>query len=89
MRCGAVKIRNVFDGPKIIAVVGDVNSAKSNLLYWFLDELKKIGTFNLYTYGLRSKIKDAVKIYSVDELERIRDSIIFIDELMSLWDLDN
>lgn len=84
-----MKFKEVFGSPKIIAVVGDVNTAKSNLLYWFLEELKKVGTFNLYTYGLRSDIKDSIKIYSVDELERIKDSIIILDELMSLWDLDN
>lgn len=79
----------MFDTPKIIAVVGDVNEAKSNLLYYLLDELRGIGKFNLYTYGLRSNIAGAVKIFSVNELEQIKNSVIILDELMSLWDLDN
>jgi len=82
-------IHNMFSEPRIIAVCGDVNEAKSNLLYYLLDELKKIGSFNLYTYGLRSEIKGAITIFSVNELEQIRDSVIILDELMSLWDLDN
>ena len=84
-----MKIKDVFDKPKIICVVGDVNEAKSNLLYYLLEELKKVGTFNLYTYGLRVEIKGARQIFSVDELERIKDSIVILDEVMSLWDLDN
>lgn len=89
MGYGNVKFKEIFDGPKIICVVGDVNSAKSNLLYYFLEGLKGVGTFKLYIYGLRANIKGAIKIFSVDELERIRDSVIILDELMSLWDLDN
>lgn len=84
-----MKLKEVFNKPKIIAVVGDVNEAKSNLLYYLLEGIKVYGEFKLYTYGLRSKIKGAVRIYSVKELEEIKDSIIILDELMSLWDLDN
>ena len=82
-------VLRVFSSPRIIAIIGDVNEAKSNLLYYFIDELRKKGSFNLYTYGLRSIIKDSKKIFSVDELEQIKDSVIILDELMSLWDLDN
>lgn len=84
-----MKFKEVFDKPKIIAVVGDVNEAKSNLLYYLLDGLQSYGKFNLYTYGLRSNIKNSTEIFSVSELEQIKDSIIILDELMSLWDLDN
>lgn len=84
-----MKVKNVFNKPKIIAVCGDVNEAKSNLLYYLLEGLDSIGDFNLYTYGMRIKIKNAVEIFSVDELEGVKDSIIVLDEVMSLWDLDN
>lgn len=84
-----VDLLKVFSCPKIIAVVGDVNTSKSNLLYHFIEELRENGSFNLYTYGLRNEIKDSKKIFSVDELERLKNSLIIIDEVMSLWDLDN
>ena len=44
-----------------MAVIGDVNSAKSNLLYHIIGELKKEGTFKLFTYGLRNEICNYLK----------------------------
>jgi len=84
-----MKIKDTFDKPKVICVVGDVNEAKSNLLYHLLDELNVYGTFKLYTYGLRADIDGATGVFSVDEIEQIKNSIIILDEVMSLWDLDN
>jgi len=84
-----MKILNLFKEPRIIAVLGDVNEAKSNLLYHILNELKKEGTFNLFTYGLRNELNEATKIFSVEELEQIKNSVIILDEVMTLWDLNN
>lgn len=81
-------IIELFDKPKIICLVGNINEGKSNMLYYLIEELRKTKTFNLYTYGLRNEIKDTTKIYSVTELEQIRNSLIIIDEVMTLWDLD-
>ena len=78
----------LFDKPRVIAIIGDINSGKSNLLYHVLNELKN-HKFNLYTYGLKSEIKKAQKIGSLIELELIRNSIIIIDEFYSLFDLDD
>ena len=84
-----MKIKKLFEKPCIIAVVGDVNEAKSNLLYHLIEELRKEGKFKLYTYGLRKKISYSTTIYSIEELEKIRNSVVIIDEVMSLWDLTN
>lgn len=81
-------IEKLFDKPKIISICGEQNSGKSNLAYYFIEELKKIGAFNLYSYGLRVDLKEQ-KIYSVEELEQIKDSIILCDEFFSLFDLEN
>lgn len=83
------KIKEMFLKPQIIALVGNVNEGKSNVLYFLIEELSKIGKFNLYTYGLRNKIKIAQEINSVAEMEKIKNSIIIIDELFSLFDLEN
>jgi len=83
-----MKVKELVSEPQIICVVGDVNSAKSNLLYHVIEEFKREGNFNLYTYGLKNRIKYATEIFSVNELEQIRNSIIIIDELNSLWDLE-
>ncbi|MGQ4876861.1 MAG: hypothetical protein ACP6IY_22575 [Promethearchaeia archaeon] len=79
----------MFEKPCIMAVVGDVNESKSNLLYHLIEELRKEGKFSLYTYGLRKKISYSTTIYSIEELEKIRNSVVIIDEVMSLWDLTN
>jgi hypothetical protein len=83
------ELMNLFDKPKIIAIVGNVGEAKSNTLYYLLDYLGKNYNFNLYTYGLRYDITNAIRFNSVQELEQIQNSLIIIDEVMSLWDLDD
>jgi hypothetical protein len=84
-----MKITDLFEKPCIIGLIGNPNEAKSNALYETIIELRKIGTFKLCTYGLKKRIEGATEINSVNELEQIRDSIIFIDEVMSLFDLDD
>ena len=84
-----VKIENVFNKPKTIGIMSDVNEGKSNLIYHLIDELKQYGKFNLYIYGLRNMIGNAREIFSVAELEKIKNSIIIVDECFSLFDLDN
>jgi hypothetical protein len=58
-------------------------------LYHILEELAKETKFNLYTYGLKLNFTNSQQIYTVAEMENIRNSLIIIDELSSLWDLDN
>lgn len=84
-----MNIINLFDKPKIIGLIGNINEGKSNTLYYIIDELRKTKTFNLYTYGLRNEIPDTIEIYSISELEQIKNSLIVVDEVMTLWDLDN
>jgi hypothetical protein len=72
-------ITELFKKPEIIALVGDVNEAKSNLIYYLLNKLKGEGSFKLYTYGLRYNIEGATQIYTVVELENIKDSLVIIE----------
>jgi len=82
-------ITKLFKKPCVISIIGDVNSGKSNFLYYVIAKLKLKSKFKLYTYGLKSRLANATEIYSISELERIRDSIIILDEVMTLFDLDN
>jgi len=84
-----MKIKELFDKPKIISICADVNQGKSNLIYYLLNELKKEGTFKLFVYGLRSEIENSVRIHSIEELEGIKNSVIIVDEFFTLFDLDN
>lgn len=83
------KILELFKEPKLIGMVGDADAGKSNTLYFVVKALKSHFNFKLYTYGLRVFLQDEQKIYSVEELELIRDSIIIIDEFASLFDVDD
>lgn len=83
------KIINLFKAPKLIGLVADANEGKSNLLYWLIKALREDYKFNLYSYGLRANVVGERKIYSVEQLEIIHDSIIIIDEFASMFDIDD
>lgn len=78
----------LFDHPKLIGIVADANQGKSNLLYFMINSLRAKYNFNLYSYGLRVDLGER-KIYSVEELEVIHNSIIIIDEFASMFDVDD
>jgi len=83
------KLIDYFDKPDVIGIIADVNEGKSLLIYYLIKELQKDYTFNLVTFGLKSKIAGAETINSLEQLEAVRDSIIFIDEFYTLFDLDD
>ena len=84
-----MNIKKLFDKPKIIGIVADVDEGKSNLIYYLMSELSKTSAFSLYTYGLRKRIPNSQVINSVNEMEQIRNSILVIDEFFTLFDLNN
>jgi hypothetical protein len=79
---------SLFDKPSVIGLVANIDEGKSNLLYYLISNLVKQGNKNIISFGLRLGVGET-KIYSLEELERCRDKIIFLDELMTLFDLDN
>lgn len=82
-------ILDLFKKPKIYGVIADVNSGKSMLLYNIIEQLSRLEN-NLVVYGLRANLPCEVSvIYSIEELEKITNSIIIIDEFFSLFELDN
>ncbi len=82
-----MKIHKLFNKPKVLGIVGNVNTGKSNLIYDLLEQLKDY-KYTFYSYGLRNNLGEQ-KIYSIDELETIEDSIIFCDEFFTLFDLED
>lgn len=78
-----------FDKPKVMAVIADVNEGKSNLIYHLAEELMSQYNFNLVTFGLKYVIPNSKVINSLQQLEGIRDSLIFLDEFHTLIDLDD
>lgn len=82
------KLIDLFKTPKLIGLVGDANEAKSNLLYFAIKTMQAKYNFKLYSFGLRVNLGEQ-KIYSVEELEVIHDSVIIIDEFASMFDIDD
>ena len=84
------QLLNLLNKPCVVGVVADVNQGKSmllyNLLYKAVQEGKK---FNLYYYGLRKDLALGTRIYSVEELEKITNSVVILDEFPSLFNLDD
>lgn len=79
-------MKEILTKPMLIGFIGDVNTGKSNTLYHIIETLRKDSEFNLFTFGLKSKMGQ--EIFSLEELERIEDSLIIVDETFSLFDLD-
>jgi hypothetical protein len=80
-------VSKLFSSPKIIGVVADVNQGKSMLLYNLIKALEGFDK-KIVSYGLRCDL-GINQIYSVEELESLRDTIILADEFFSLFDLDD
>lgn len=83
------KIINLFKAPKLIGLVADANEGKSNLIYWAIKALRDEYKFKLFSYGLRAHVLGEQKIYSVEQLEIIHNSVIIIDEFASMFDIDD
>jgi len=75
--------------PKVIGVVADVNNGKSNLIYYVIKEILKNYTVKVYQYGLKVEIEGVESIGSIEQLETIENSIVFIDEFYTLFELEN
>ena len=82
-------MHKIFNKPKLISIIGNTNSGKSNLIYHIVDTLQKESVFNLVTFGLKYSLPGAHEIWSLEELENIENSLIITDETFSLFDLDN
>ena len=80
-------LKKLFSKPGIILISSDVNCGKSMFVYHLITLLKQQTDSKIYSFGLRKKL--VKEIYSVQELETLRDSIIFCDEFANLFDFDD
>jgi len=79
---------SLFSKPKVIGLVADIDEGKSNLIYYLIDDLVKKGNKNIVSFGLKKSLGER-EIYTLKELEACKNNIIFLDEMMTLFDLDN
>jgi hypothetical protein len=82
------KLLDLFKTPQLIGVIANANEGKSNMLYWIIKSLRERYQFKMYSYGLRVNCGEQ-KIFSVEELEVIHNSVIIIDEFANMFDIDD
>lgn len=83
------KIIDYFKKPEVIGIIAEVNEGKSNLIYDLIKKLQKNYSFNLITFGLKFEVENVKVINSLEQIEEVRDSLIFLDEFHTLFDLNN
>lgn len=89
-----MKIKGIADifadkMPKVVGIVADPHQGKSNLIYHAIEELQRRWDATIFTYALRGETRNTEKVSSIEQLETIRNSIIFIDEFYTLFEMDN
>lgn len=76
-----------LDNVRICAVMGDINTGKTNLAIYSIRQYK--GKRNIYTLGYPKKIDNFTQLNTKRDILRLTDSIIFIDELSKFYPLQS
>lgn len=81
-------VKKIFAAPKVMAVIGDVNSGKTMTFIYLIEIIKSHTNFRIFCYGLESQFDYTHQIYSLNDIEQIHNSVIFIDDIITLFDLN-
>lgn len=68
-----------LDKSRVIAILGDIDTCKTNLAIHLLREYE--GNRQIYLLGYPRKIDDFIPLNSFQDLFKLQDAIIFIDEI--------
>jgi len=68
-----------LDKVRSVAIIGDIDSGKTNLAFYYLNNYK--GTRKKYSVGYPKRIKGILNISNWEDILKIKDGIIFIDEI--------
>jgi hypothetical protein len=84
-------VEDIFTDPSIraIGLIADPNQGKSNVIYYIIKALQAKYNTKMYAYGLRVMFEGIQRINSIEELESISNSVVFLDEFPSLFSLSN
>lgn len=84
-------VEDLFSDPSIraIGIIADPNTGKSNTIYHCIKALQARYNAQMYAYGLRVMFDGVQRINSIEELEKITNAVIFLDEFPSLFSLSN
>src|SRR5688572_2689753 len=84
-------IEDIFKDPSIraIGIIADPNTGKSNTIYHCIKALQSKYEAKMFAYGLRVIFQGVQAINSVEELEKIGNAVVFIDEFPTMFRLSN
>lgn len=84
-------VEDIFKDPSIraIGLIADPNQGKSNVIYHCIRALQQNYDAKMYAYGLRVMFDGVKEINSIEQLEKITNSVVFLDEFPSLFSLNN
>jgi len=84
-------LMDILEKPDIrsIGVLADVHQGKTNLIQRAIKEIGDKYEAKMYSFGLPTYNAGVTKINSIEELEKINQAWIFIDEFPSLFSLSN
>lgn len=68
-----------LDLVKSVCILGEVDSGKTNLGFWYLKNYK--GKRKIYLLGYPKKIEGYMNLNSFEDIFKLKDSIIYCDEL--------
>ena len=68
-----------LDKVRSLAIIGDINSGKTNLAFYYMNSYK--GKRKKYLYGYPKEIRGHISISTWNDILKIKDGIIFIDEI--------
>lgn len=68
-----------LDNTKVIAIIGDTDSGKTNLAFHLLREYK--GTRQIYLLGYPKQVDNFIVLSDFNDIFSLTDSIIFMDEI--------
>lgn len=71
------------DNNKPVAVIGGTNSGKTNLAFWLASQCSHK---EKYTLGYPVEVKGFIQISDKDELFRLKDCVVIIDEFQRMFD---
>lgn len=86
-----MKIKQILQH-KVIGIVADEDEGKTNTMFYLMDEVlrnKKPVACYFYHSEYRKMFQHVQQISTLDELEQLRDTFIFIDEFKELFQLEN
>ena len=84
------KLKNMSG--RVFGIVGSKNTGKTTLLIQLIEEAKQFNT-NIYCYFYHTEYKNQTKgvnfVNTLNDLEQIRNSFVFIDEFSELFKLND